>query len=366
VDLDDVEIEARRVFERDLAPGPRDEALDRAAVEWALSRVRQPATWGARVRSLLRSKAGWVALSGVAGLAVALLAARPKTDLVAVAGKDSPARAPVAQALVLKDGSEIEPDDAQRGISIAEQTPTRTTVRMRTGSARFRVRHDPRRVFRVDAGAVQIEDLGTVFQVAHRPDGRVRVRVMEGHVAVVWPGDDSRVELGAGDDRVFPPAAPASQPRAEAAPDAPPSPSPPSLAKPSPPARRGAAANGPAHLLLTADEARRAGRPADAVTPLKRMVATYPADPRAPSAAFTLGWILLTDLGRPREAALAFIQAERIAPRGTLAEDAAARVAESWQKAGDAPRARAAARHYQQTYPAGRYVRLVEGITGQR
>jgi len=57
---------------------------------------------------------------------------------------------------------------------------------------------------------------------------------------------------------------------------------------------------------------------------------------------------------------------EFVAALAALAEDAAARVAEAWQKAGDAPRARAAARHYQQAYPTGRYLRLIGGIAGQR
>ena len=91
----------------------------------------------------------------------------------------------------------------------------------------------------------------------------------------------------------------------------------------------------PAELLAAADVARRSHRPRAAVAPLRRILERYPKDPRAPSAAFTLGWVLLTDLNRPRDAAAAFAQAERIAPRGALAEDAAARVAEAWQNAGE-------------------------------
>jgi transmembrane sensor len=101
------------------------------------------------------------------------------------------------------------------------------------------------------------------------------------------------------------------------------------------------------------------------VVPLRRLLERYPKDPRAPSAAFTLGWVLLTDLGRPREAAEAFAEAERIAPRGALAEDAAARVAEAWQKAGDLRRAAGAARHYEQMYPNGRYMPLMRGLVGE-
>jgi outer membrane protein assembly factor BamD (BamD/ComL family) len=75
--------------------------------------------------------------------------------------------------------------------------------------------------------------------------------------------------------------------------------------------------------------------------------------------------VLLTDLARAHEAAAAFAEAERSAPRGPLAEDAAARVAEAWQKAGDLRRAAEAARHYEQLYPSGRYIALMRGLVGE-
>jgi len=123
---------------------------------------------------------------------------------------------------------------------------------------------------------------------------------------------------------------------------------------------------GPTDLLAAADVARRSRQPRAAVPPLRRLLDNFPKDPRAPSAAFTLGWIYLTDLNRPREAAVAFAEAERIAPRGALAEDAAARVAEAWQNAGDSRRAAEAARHYSHVYPTGRYIALMRGLIGDR
>jgi TolA-binding protein len=101
------------------------------------------------------------------------------------------------------------------------------------------------------------------------------------------------------------------------------------------------------------------------VAPLRRLIERYPKDPRTPAAAFTLGWVLLTDLGRAHEAAAAFAEAEHTAPRGPLAEDAAARVAEAWQKAGDLRRAAQAARHYEESYPSGRFVTLMRGLVGE-
>ena len=117
---------------------------------------------------------------------------------------------------------------------------------------------------------------------------------------------------------------------------------------------RGRGTNDPGELLAASDDARRAGQPRAAVTSLRRLIERYPGDPRAPSAAFTLGWVLLTDLDRPREAAQA------------LAEDAAARVVESWQKANEPRRAAEAARRYLRVYGAGRYTGLMRGLVGER
>jgi len=72
----------------------------------------------------------------------------------------------------------------------------------------------------------------------------------------------------------------------------------------------------------------------------------------------------MAGLCRPRAAAAAFAAAERGAPHGSLAEDAAARVAEAWQKAGDSRRAADAARHYERVYPSGRYITLMRGLIG--
>jgi TolA-binding protein len=189
--------------------------------------------------------------------------------------------------------------------------------------------------------------------------------VSEGRVAVVSAASRLRVELGAGEERVF---SPTAEPRDGLEPpsEAPKTAVGASLAKgPNHGPSRAHGGDDPAGLLAAADVARRSRSPRGAVAPLRRLVERYPKDPRAPSAAFTLGWVLLTDLNRPRDAAVAFADAERIAPRGALAEDAAARVAEAWQKAGEPRRAAAAARHYVQTYPSGRYIVLMRGLVGE-
>jgi len=412
------ELEAMRVFQVSVAPLPEDEVLDQVAVEGALGRLGDEDRLGAAGRNRADEALDRLAVDRAmavlgeqdarqrrrrwrgAGLAVFGAAAAAAILVVTSAH-----RAPVmdtavgpSRPLVLADGSEVIPDVPATPIQIREQTAARTVVRLSSGAARFRVKHDARRLFRVDAGPIEIEDLGTVFRVAHQPDGQVRVVVSEGRVAVLSTSSGARVELGAGEERVFSTAAPAARaelarstgqtagtaptaqtvfgggaPVEEPAVTAPllapaavvpasPSGAAPPLARTQP---RPHLEGDPAELLAAADVARRSRDPRAAVGPLRRLVQRHPKDPRAPSAAFTLGWVLLTDLGRPREAAGAFADAERLAPRGALAEDAAARVAEAWQSAGESRRASEAARRYEQLYPMGRYVGLMDGLIGK-
>ncbi|HXU02518.1 MAG TPA: FecR domain-containing protein [Polyangia bacterium] len=376
------ELEAVRIFAASVAAGPLDEALDDAAVEHAMARlgatdealdhaaveramahldVRTPAI--ATPPRRLRRTIGFAAFGAAAAAAVMFAVFRTPGPATTAGRVAAPAP---SRPLVLADGSEVAPDDAATTIQVGEQTAARTVVRLPSGAARFHVRHDSRRVFRVDAGPVQIDDIGTVFRVAHETGGRVRVAVSEGRVAVLSSASGARVELGAGDERVFPASAEAAQKidNPAEAPVAPPADLPAASAsqRGQPRARL---ADDPTGLLASADVARRSHQPKAAVAPLRRLVEHYPKDPRTPSAAFTLGWVLLTDLNQPREAAAWFALAERIAPRGALAEDAAARVAEAWQKAGESRRAAEAARHYEQMYPTGRYIALMRGLIGK-
>jgi len=358
------EIEAARLFDASMATTNHDDALDRRAVERALARLadRRPVSSKFR-RFPLRPTTGLAALavSGAAAVLFGVLITRRPAPEPGTRG--APA-APMIVPLVLNDGSEIAPDDPNTAIQIGEQTPARTTLRLSSGGARFRVHHDGGRQFHIDAGLFQIEDLGTVFHVAHQPDGRLRVAVSEGRVAVLCTASRLRVELGAGEDRLFSSIVEPHERELGGA-----APKPPSLPTARVPVKeppRSKSSEDATDLLTAADRARRSHQSQAAIPALRRLIERYPKDPRAPSAAFTLGWVLLTDLNRPRDAAVAFEDAERIAPRGTLAEDAAARVAESWQKAGDARRAAEAARHYAQVYPRGRYIALMHGLIGER
>jgi transmembrane sensor len=361
-----VELEAARIFRASVAPGRQDEALYRAVIDGAMERLKKPETLGEKVRrwmgrdSTLRPAVGLAALGVAAAVVVGFVLFHTQQPI-------HPSSAPVAASrpLILDDGSEVTPTTADTAIQVAEQAPTRTTVRLRSGSAQFRVRHDSRRRFCVDTGAMEIEDLGTVFRVSHEASGKITVAVSEGRVAVLYPASQFRTELGAGESRRFDPL-PSSGDALEPPEEAPKVSTPPGAATAGPPVTpRSRSADQPAALLLAADLARRSHNPQAAVAPLRRVVERYPKDPRTPSAAFTLGLVLLSDLGRPREAAAAFAEAERHAPRGMLAEDAASRVAEAWQRAGDSRRAAQAARHYEQLYPTGRHTPLMHALAGE-
>ena len=110
----------------------------------------------------------------------------------------------------------------------------------------------------------------------------------------------------------------------------------------------------PADLLLLADVARLSHHPASAVAPLRRLIDQHGDDPRASLAAFTLGRLLLDDLGQPREAAQSFRRTQGLEADGPLAHDALAREVEAWSRAGDLTRARERAQEYIQRYPSGR------------
>jgi transmembrane sensor len=260
-------------------------------------------------------------------------------------------------------------------------------VALEAGTGHFRVRHDPERVFRVQAGAVAVEDLGTTFDVAHE-GGSVRVSVKDGSVGVSYPelgGALNRATLRAGDSGVYPsvsppPSAEPSQPAAL--------PSTPAASTGRSPSVEGdwrelaragkhgrayellAAGNmrdvrdEPGDLLLASDAARRSRHPAEAAKLLRKLLTGYEADPRAPAAAFTLGWLLMSDLGRPRDAALAFARAEALAPRGNLAEDAVARSVEAWHRAGERSQAAAGVERYRKAYPRGRHLGMLERLVG--
>jgi transmembrane sensor len=118
-----------------------------------------------------------------------------------------------------------------------------------------------------------------------------------------------------------------------------------------------------AELLLAADVARLSKHAAQAVPLLRRVVDGHPGDARAPLAAFTLGRILLDQLGRPREAADMFARTRALGGGG-LGEDALAREVEASSRAGDQERAHRLAEQYVTSYPNGQRKRSVAKFGG--
>jgi transmembrane sensor len=337
----------------------------------------------------------WVAIGGAA-LAVAAIVVCAVVALRALgsAGDRVPGVAglpDLTERLALGEATEAR---FERGteLVVRERTDARVVVGVRSGTAHFKVRHDPRRLFRVEAGDVEVEDLGTTFEVEHR-GSTVRVFVSEGSVAVAFPGTAGKSRRGAtlraGETGVYPSlAATVSAPSAESATaDDAPAPQPGSTASAVAPAQPAAdwrelaragkhqrayellAASGfrevrgdAADLLLASDVARQSRHPARAAELLRRLLGEHASDSRAPSAAFTLGWVLMNELGRPREAALSFARAEALAPRGNLAEDALARSVEAWYRAGESSRAKAEVERYRRAYPRGRHQATLERL----
>jgi transmembrane sensor len=117
--------------------------------------------------------------------------------------------------------------------------------------------------------------------------------------------------------------------------------------------------------MLAAAVARLSAHPGEAVAPLRKLCDAYPNDKRAPVAAFTLGRVLLDDLGRASEAAAVFEKARVLWPSGPLAEDALAREVEAWKRAGNTERVRTLAEQYLRQYPGGRHAATLRKIVGR-
>ena len=377
-----------------------DEELTRAT-EAARACIRDP-TWGdERERAVLRATERALAAPPVrvargiaAGAAMLALAAvvvlwittrRPAPEAAAPGTLPSAATAPSGEprdprTVVLADGSTAEPRSADTTLRLVEDSPSLSRCALQRGTGRFQVTKNPARTFRVEVGAIQVEVVGTKFDVERRDDDSVHVTVESGRVRV--SGGDHARDLTAGEDDVF--FAGGGSADAAAAPSTAPSGSTPSLALPAVGADwttlarsgdydaayaavskrggTGAVRDEPNELLLAADVARLSGHPEQAVGPLRRVLARHRQDPRAALAAFTLGRVLLDGLGQPRESAVAFADAYALDPAGSLAEDALVREVEAWSRAGDATRAQQRGRTSLQRFPNGARTRQVKKL----
>jgi transmembrane sensor len=276
-------------------------------------------------------------------------------------------------AIHYADGSVAELGLAGGVVHLDQQRAELVSSTVVSGSARFDVVPNQARTFEVHAGDVTVRVLGTAF-VVERSGAGAHVSVERGRVRVAWPGGEA--VLGVGETGQFPPVSAA----AEFA-DASASPVPVEALPLAPHVWRDLAHHGryaqafaalretpndvrdePQDLLLAADVARLSSHPAQAVAPLRKLSQLHPKDPRAPVAAFTLGRVLLDDLGRASEAASAFALAESLWPNGPLAGDALAREVEALKRSGQMPQARSVAEKYVTRHPDGRHAAALRAM----
>jgi transmembrane sensor len=288
-------------------------------------------------------------------------------------------------AIRLGDGSIVTPADPQSRVVTKSVSPHLIEVELAAGSALFDVTPDRERQFRVSAGPVVVLVLGTRFTVTRQGDV-TQVAVQRGQVRVEW--ERGQQILNPGERGSFPPIettipvspeahspgsekeVPALQPR-------------PSSGRPGPDwralARQGDFPSayrlmqaktragdfvGMDDLLLAADVARGAGHAAESIPYLTRALALHAHNSQAALAAFSLGRVLQTDMHDPAGAAAAFAQARALDPSGPLAEDAVAREAEAWFRAGEKAKARQAAEEYEKSWPTGTRLRAVRHFGG--
>ena len=299
--------------------------------------------------------------SGTSGIGAKPPAPARASEVAAVSSAPAPLaerRAP--EVVTLKDQSRAIPLVPETRLSVEEDAAERVHLRLERGHARFEVTRRPERSFTVRAANVTVSVIGTTFGVEVVAD-RVAVSVEKGIVEVDWGVGQKR--LLAGESGWFPPLVLSGEAEPMADGSAHPTKSARSTSAP-PAGSAHASGRGAPELLADVDAARAAGHPERAVELLKQLLQDYPRDPRAPLAAFTLGRVLLNELGRPREAAAAFNDVRRMAPASQFAEDALAREIEAWSRASEPSRARALAATYLERYPAGRHARRVKALAG--
>jgi len=110
---------------------------------------------------------------------------------------------------------------------------------------------------------------------------------------------------------------------------------------------------GAAELMMLAETARYGGEPALAVQALTSLRKRHAGGSHAAVAAFHLGTMAFDQRGAYGEAARWFATYLAEQPGGALAREAAGRLLEARQRAGDAAGARAAAEQYLKAYPKG-------------
>jgi hypothetical protein len=251
-------------------------------------------------------------------------------------------------------------------ITVAPAQPFEQRVSVTRGAARFRVTHDPSHRFVVSAGAVEVDDVGTVFTVAREgTDGElVRVSVMSGDVEV-RVGAETPLPLHAGESLTTPELPLESSPTASigtrgiSTPQAPtqmPGASIGTASAPEPASLDSTAARAiepisAKSLLAGATAARQAHDPSGEAQALDTLRRHFPRDPRAPIAGFELGILRMDQLGNRRGALDALRSAIALDPGASFREDAEARIVTLLDDLDDVTGCRAARNAFLSRYP---------------
>jgi transmembrane sensor len=308
-----------------------------------------------------------------------------------------------SEAFMLSDGSTVSPG-ARSMVRLVENSAGLSKVALEQGEARFLINGAPERRFYVLAKDVQIEMVGTKFDVRRSGEsvevfvvnGTARVKTSSGEEVVLESGEDGRFPLEKEDvgavPIVFAPdsvaeaveIAEAEQKTVEtvesvesAASAA--SEQPARAASPQPKwaqlARSGdwkaASAElqktqGPRDadgLMLAADVYRYSGNLEAAIPYLEKVVEMHAGDWRAPLAQFQKGRILMK-LGRYSQAADELGKLQNMSGGGSVAEDALSREVEAWYRSGAKEMARKRAEKYLEEYPDGYRAKVVRRYGG--
>ncbi len=396
----------RALVDEAQAPGLADDRelrrLRAAMVRAEAPRVRRRSGW----RPAAALAAGLAAASVVVALWIpgrpAPLSYRLEGAVEArAAGAPIGAGARAPASLRFSDGTfvTLAPASTGRVLALARDG---ARLALEQGILRAEVVHTGRAAWTIDAGPFSIRVTGTRFATSWDPRaGRFSVDLEEGSVAVEGPllgagmplaaGQRLDVDVGAARATLGPRAADgAAGPAAPAGPSVAGHPAAPAAAaapQPAAPARlearpgwqalaRGGSAPealaaaeaaglggicagaGAADLLLLADVARYAGRPDVARRAFTALGERFPRDPRAADALFGLGVLALEVEGRPARAAALFAEYLAAWPRGELGREAAGRLVEAREAAGDGPGAAEAARGYLRDHPDGPHAPL--------
>jgi len=299
-----------------------------------------------------RSRTAWLAFAAAAavvvvGLAVTLLTSKPPHPELL------PATVATTQLSFPGEAMGYAAVDSRAEVVTATESLVR--VRQRQGRIEYHVAPGQARAFVVEAADVEVTVLGTAFLVS--VDAReVRIEVAHGRVQVKRGADlfllsDHESVSLSGEGRAVDAALPDLVPVKPVGPlDAGAS------APPPRPTRPGLEAS-----LERVDALRSKGRYDEAAEVLRLALRQSPGQARVPAVQFTLARVEQAR-GQHARAAEAFLRCFSLEPDGSIAEDALAEAAFSFQRAGDEARATETAKQALATFPAGVHAARLRGL----